>query len=361
MEVCSASSGQPFWISLPQLSGANIYLSSRHSFLWDPVCSIKKSLTLSQALCCYIWGMDWKMEMEWKLSFKLYLVHVFPASAWSLSVEGCLFRCLLEMGPWEMDFYRDWVTHVELEAQICQLCVSKGNTLHHTPMGNCHSHEFMSYPLQWGPSADLCSDTCLLKSLGDISRYMWTSASPHTASLSRCRCPLALGQWQHIGRTSVLYEKPGCSWSQQNVWWICNKARPLNAVVKELFCPLYPTLSTCRANSSVLSDKWLVFWLSVSHPAHSDTRGTVCAYAHVCTCRKSCRLPSASFQVASWPAVLGGTFSFTFWLGSHNLFHSCLVSTPAFPNELRAVSCPVLFGPGKLSHWGHSQEDDLVP
>lgn len=57
----------------------------------------------------------------------------------------------------------------------------------------------------------------------------------------------------------------------------------------------------------------------------------------------------------------GGTFSFICWLGSHNLFHSCLVSTPAFPNEPCAVSCPALFGPGKLSCWGHSQGHDLVP
>lgn len=57
----------------------------------------------------------------------------------------------------------------------------------------------------------------------------------------------------------------------------------------------------------------------------------------------------------------GGTFFFICWLGSHNLFHSCLVSTSAFPNEPRAVSCPALSGPGKISCWGHSQGDDLVP
>lgn len=82
---------------------------------------------------------------------------------------------------------------------------------------------------------------------------------------------------------------------------------------------------------------------------------------NVCTYRKTCRISSASFQVASWGVVSGSTFSFICWLGSHNLFHSWLVSTPAFPNELHGVSRPALFGPGKLSRLGHIQGDDLVP
>lgn len=56
-----------------------------------------------------------------------------------------------------------------------------------------------------------------------------------------------------------------------------------------------------------------------------------------------------------------GIFSFLYWLGYHCLLHSCLVSTPAFPNETCAASCSVLHGPEELSFWGHRQGDDLVP